>query len=86
MKRIIIFFLFVMLISSCAITPNIPNFPDAPKELITQCPELILVADGETRLSETLKVVVENYGLYHECQLKNDLWIQWYDNQKKIYE
>jgi len=84
MKKILL--ILLLLLSSCSISPEIPKFPEVPKDLTLPCPDLILVKDGETRLSETLNVVVENYGLYHECQIKNETWIEWYNKQKSIYE
>ena len=50
------------------------------------CPELYLVPEDTTKLSETLTVVTKNYGLYHECSAKVNTWIEWYIEQKKIYD
>jgi hypothetical protein len=52
---------------------------------MTACPELSMVADGTTQLSEVLKTITENYSQYHECRIKNDLWIEWYKTQKEIF-
>jgi DNA invertase Pin-like site-specific DNA recombinase len=38
------------------------------------------------KLSEVLKVVVDNYGQYHECKIKVDTWVEWYKTQKDIFE
>lgn len=84
MKKIILG--IFLLLSSCAITPDMPKFPDVPEELKVSCQDLLMVKEGETKLSETLKVVTANYELYHECQLKNNSWKEWYDTQKNIFE
>jgi|APFre7841882654_1041346.scaffolds.fasta_scaffold29137_3 hypothetical protein len=84
MKKL--FLIFFLLLSSCSISPEIPKFPDVPSEITEKCPDLLLVKEGETKLSETLKVITENYGLYHSCQIKTETWIEWYKQQKSIYE
>jgi len=73
------------LLSGCLATPVKRTFPEAPKELMQICPDLIIAPDGTTQLSEVLKVVTDNYGIYHECRIKNDLWIEWYKTQKEIF-
>jgi hypothetical protein len=75
-----------VLLTGCLVTPVKRTFPDAPKELMQICPDLIIAPDSTTQLSEILKVVTENYGHYHECRIKNDLWIEWYKTQKEIFD
>ena len=74
-----------ILLSGCLATPVKRTFPETPSELLTSCPDLTKVADGTAQLSEVLKVVTENYSQYHECRIKNDLWIEWYKTQKEIF-
>ena len=74
-----------ILLTGCLATPVKRTFPEAPQELMTACPELAMVADGTTQLSEVLKTITENYSQYHECRIKNDLWIEWYKTQKEIF-
>lgn len=78
----IIFFLFL---TGCSITPSLPKFPEPPKELMESCSDLKLIPEGETKLSKTLDIVLQNYGMYHECATKTETWINWYTEQKKIY-
>jgi hypothetical protein len=75
-----------VLLSGCLATPVKRTFPDVPKELLVICPDLTSVVEGTTQLSEVLKVVTENYSQYHECRIKNDLWIEWYKTQKQIFD
>ena len=49
------------------------------------CPDLKKTESTE-KLSEVLKVVVDNYGQYHECKVKVDTWVEWYKTQKDIFE
>ncbi len=75
------------LLAGCStVVPVNQKFPEPPKSGMVRCPELNLVSEDETKLSGVLEVVVSNYSLYHECQAKNDMWIEWYKEQKKIYE
>ena len=86
MKRLLIL-APILLLAACSTTvPVKRTFPDVPTELLAECPDLKLVPEGTTELSKTLSVVVENYGQYKECQIKVDLWTEWYNKQKKIFE
>jgi DNA-binding NarL/FixJ family response regulator len=40
--------------------------------------------DG-AKLSSVITVVTENYGQYHQCKVKVDTWIEWYNAQKNIH-
>jgi hypothetical protein len=85
MKRILLI-IPVLLLSGCLVsTPVKRNFPEVPKELMEACPDL-KKTDQTEKLSEVLKVVVDNYGQYHECKIKVDTWAEWYKTQKDIFE
>jgi len=76
----------VFLLSGCLLTTPVKrNFPEVPKELMEACPDLKKTEPTE-KLSEVLKVVVDNYGQYHECKIKVDTWVEWYKTQKQIFE
>jgi hypothetical protein len=75
----------VLLLSGCVATPVKRSFPEVPKELMVACPELKNAPQTE-QLSEVLKVVVDNYGQYHECSIKVATWIEWYKTQKQIFD
>lgn len=60
------------------------TFPDVPKVLMEQCAELKEAASTE-KLSEVLKVVVDNYGEYHKCSGRVEAWQTWYKQQKQIF-
>jgi hypothetical protein len=78
---------FVGLLTACSTTvPVARKFPDVPPELLETCAELTKVKKEETKLSQILVVVTENYSKYHECKIKNDAWIEWYTEQKKIFD
>lgn len=85
MKSILIL-LSLALLTGCSTAPVKRNFPEAPKELLTQCPDLLLLPTDTDKLSTMLNTVAENYSLYHECRIKNDTWIEWYKTQKQIFD
>lgn len=74
----------IVLLTGCLSTPVKRNFPEVPKELMEACPDLKTVPETE-KLSEVLKVVTNNYGQYHECRIKVDTWIEWYNTQQQIF-
>jgi hypothetical protein len=84
MKKLLVI-LPLMLLVGCVATPVKRNFPEVPQELMEACPDL-QQTDSTTKLSEVLKVVTNNYSQYHECKIKVDTWIEWYNTQKQIFE
>ena len=74
-----------ILLTGCLATPVKRSFPDAPKEFLAPCPDLLSADEKTTQLSEVLKVVTDNYSQYHECRIKNELWAEWYKTQKEIF-
>lgn len=76
----------VLLISACTTVPVDRKFPSTPIEIQQACPDLRTINIETTKLSGVLDVVVTNYGQYKECQVKVNSWIEWYKNQKEIFE
>lgn len=84
--RTIFIIISIMILQGCTVVPMTSKFPPVPDRLLTSC-ELLSPADSSmTSIVELLKVVVENYTKYHECHAKNDIWIEWYNEQKKIHD
>lgn len=84
MKRLAMLLGIIMLVG-CSTVPVARKFPEIPKELSESCPDL-KQTPNTNKLSEVLTVVVENYGQYHECRLKADSWMDWYKQQKQIFD
>lgn len=83
MKKLIF---ITLILSGCANVPlESPKFPEAPAEIQQACPVLKTVDTANPKLSDTLSVVVANYGQYKECSAKVDAWNSWYNSQKDIY-
>lgn len=71
----------------CSTTvPVQQKFPDAPAALKVKCPQELKTVADPTTLSKLTGTVSENYQTYHSCVNKVDGWIEWYDEQKKIFE
>ena len=77
---------FALLLSACVSVPVERKFPKAPGEIQAPCGDLQTITPSTTKLSTVVDSVVTNYGQYRECQIKTDSWIQWYNDQKKIFE
>ena len=86
MKRLLILIPFLLLLGCEEDVPVTAKWPEIPDALKTACPGLQEVKEGTTKLSEVLEVVADNYSQYHECQVKVDSWLEWYNTQKKINE
>ena len=79
--------ILVLLLSGCGTTsvPLSQKFPNAPPELMKNCENLNTLQDSN-KISDLLKVVVENYKLYYECANRVDGWKTWHSTQKEIFE
>jgi hypothetical protein len=78
--------LAVFLIGCATPVPVSQKFPEAPNALIEKCENLKKVEGDRVAITEMLKVVVANYGMYYECAAKVDGWNEWYIEQKRIYK
>jgi hypothetical protein len=84
MKRIYLL-CTVVLLSGCTVAPVSRQFPAPPQQLLEPCSDLKTVPPGTSKLSEVLNTVSQNYGLYHECKARTASWIEWYNEQKDIF-
>ena len=84
--KYIILGLAIVLTACSTPVPVSQRFPDVPKALIERCDSLRKIEGDKVAITEMLKVVVQNYGMYYECAAKVDGWNDWYLEQKRIYE
>lgn len=84
MKNLLVLISLVMLSACSTVTPVERKFPSVPSDLLEACPDLKQTQPTD-KLSDVLKVVVDNYGQYHECRIKLDAWIEWYNKQQEIF-
>jgi uncharacterized lipoprotein YmbA len=78
--------LAMMLVACSTPVPVSQKFPEVPKSLVERCESLRKIEGDKVAITEMLKVVVQNYGMYYECAAKVDGWNDWYQEQRRIYE
>ena len=61
---------------------NVPAFP----VIATLDKASGVLVPATKKLSDVLLVVTKNYGQYNECSIRVDSWIEWYNQQKKIFD
>lgn len=84
MTKIIL--LSLLLLAGCSTSVPVKHkFPEVPKEMLVKCEELNTVKD-DIKISDMAKTIAGNYKLYHECSIKNEAWVEWYNIQKGIFE
>ena len=76
--------LLSLLLIGCSAVPVERNFPAVPADLLKACPALAQTPRG-AKFSEVLTIVNDNYTEYHQCRAKTAAWIDWYNQQKKIF-
>ena len=86
MKKLLLLVPAFLLAGCLESVPVKRSFPDIPPELTKACPELQEATKDTQELSKLLDVVVVNYTTYYECRVKVDAWLQWHQDQKKIFE
>lgn len=77
--------LLLLLVGCAQPVPVARKFPSVPDIMKTKCVQLNQLPE-ETKLSDVAKNISSNYALYHECSLKVESWVEWYDEQKKIFD
>ena len=82
-----IFIMLAFLITACSTAvPLTAGFPEAPNMLMEKCPPLKTIEGEKISIVDFTRTVSENYTTYHQCAAKNDAWIDWYTQQKKIWD
>ena len=79
------FLVLLLILGGCTAVPVKRTFPAVPDELKAACPDLQKLKP-EAKMSDVLGIVTQNYTTYHECRIKHEAWVQWYDSQKKIFD
>jgi len=84
---LVVFIVLLFLITACSTAvPITQKFPDAPDMLKEKCPPLKTIPGEKVTIIEFTRTVSENYTLYHQCAGRTDAWIDWYQQQKKIWD
>lgn len=86
-KKIFLSAIFLALISGCSSNGPIvraKTFPEPPNNGLSKCANLQLLPN-DAKTQDLTNVISNNYESYHECAIKNNTWIEWYQKQKEIY-
>jgi hypothetical protein len=77
----------LLCLTACSTTvPVTAKFPDVPPVLMEKCPPLQTIEKQEgVSIIDITKNVTVNYTTYYECNIKVENWIEWYKDQKKIF-
>jgi hypothetical protein len=82
-----IFISTVVLMTGCSTTvPVTVKFPSVPDILLEKCPQLKTIDSEKVSIIDYTKTVTINYTNYHDCAVKHDAWVLWYQTQKDIFE
>lgn len=88
-----LFLLFPLLLIGCSTTQGVPiqpKFPDpfvvGEKKEVPKCPPLKEQTGDNVQITEFLKTIVHNYGLYYKCSDYVDGWHIWYKQHKETFE
>ena len=87
MKKLLLI-IFISALSACSTTaPVVIKFPDVPQALKEPAGKLLpLDTTKKVELSNIIENVNENAGKYYELRERYNAWIEWYTEQKKIFE
>lgn len=79
--------ILTVFVSGCTTTavPVTVTFPSAPAIIMEEC-EGLLRLEPSAKLSNLMLTVTENYMRYHECSRKHKAWVEWYHEQKTLFE
>ena len=85
MKKLIL--LSVIFLSACStVVPVKQTFPNIPEALSQTCKPLQTIDGNTTTLSNLMEVVAKNYTTRHECAAQLEAILDWYTQQKKIFD
>ena len=77
----------MIMFAGCSTTvPVVAKFPNVPENLMQKCPQLKTIDTDKPSIIDVTKTVTANYTTYHECEVKIEGWIEWYQLQKNIFE
>lgn len=81
----IVLFIITMCAGCSTTVPVTVKFPDVPEILKEKCPQLKTIEGDNVSIIDITKTTTLNYTTYYECSTKIDSWIEWYNDQKKIF-
>jgi hypothetical protein len=83
--RLSLITIFALALTACQTVPTKRTFPSLPPAISTPCPNLE-IHPNTPEFSEHVKVIVSNYGKYHECAIEVEQFLKWHAEQKENFE
>ena len=84
--KIVLLGISILLTACSTAVPLTQSFPAAPDMLMEKCPVLKIIEGEKVTIIDFTKTVSENYTTYYQCAGRTDAWIDWYRQQKKIWD
>jgi hypothetical protein len=84
MKTLII--IACLIASGCTTVPVTAKFPSAPDSLKEPASALKTLDMSKPELSDLITNANDNYAEYYRLRDRYNGWINWYNDQKKIFE
>lgn len=88
MVGMLLLMLFIVAMCSGCSTP-VPvtqKFPAADPVMLEPAPQLVPLPKDTVELDKLIENTAENYGRYYELTRRLELWQQWYQKQRNIFE
>ena len=84
--KIVLLGISILLTACSTAVPLTQSFPAAPDMLMEKCPPLKIIEGEKISIVDFTRTVSENYMTYYQCAGRAEAWIDWYTQQKKIWE
>jgi hypothetical protein len=63
-----------------------PDFPKVPPDLMIPAPELEVLPEDKTALSDLLENANTNFSKFYLLKERYEAWQQWYQSQERIWD
>ena len=84
MKKLIV--IACLITTGCTTVPVTAKFPSAPDSLMEPAAALQTLDAPKPELSDLITNANDNYAEYYRLRDRYNSWINWYNDQKKIFE
>jgi hypothetical protein len=84
MKRLII--ILCLCVAGCVSVPVARKFPTVPDALREPAAKLQTLDAPKPELSDLITNATDNYSEYYRLRNKYNAWIDWYTQQKEIFD
>lgn len=84
---LVILMFLILLLAGCSTTvPVKRRFPDADPAMMAPAPTLVTLPADTADLDQLLTNSAENYGRYRSLVHQLEMWQEWYQRQRELFE